>query len=96
MATKMPKILSCSVKECSYNKNNECHTPAITIGGPGPHAACDTFVKMSKKGGINDIGGVGACKVDDCKFNQSLECGATGINVGYHSDHADCTTFSLR
>lgn len=95
MAMSMPKISKCDVTECSYNKKNECHAMAITIGGL--HAICDTFLKTNIKGGVADmIGGVGACKIDMCKFNKSLECSASVINVGHHSDHADCKTFAAR
>lgn len=96
MAIMMPKILSCSVLECAYNKNSECHTPAITVGD-GDHAECDTFYRAQSKGGVNDIiGGVGACKAHMCKFNKSFECVAPGINVASHSEHADCKTYSPR
>lgn len=92
----MPKVLSCSVTECAYNINRECHTPAITVGNGG-HASCDTYYRNPERGGDNDIiGGVGACKSYECKFNQRFECFAPGINVGWHSEHADCQTFNRR
>lgn len=92
----MPKIMGCTASDCAYNKNNECHTMAITVGD-GRHPACDTYYKALNKGGSPDItGSVGACKVDICKFNKALECSASGINVGSHSGHADCKTFSPR
>lgn len=93
MAINISKILSCAVVECSYNKNNECHTPAITVGD-GKHASCDTYFRSESKGGIDTVGGVGACKVEDCRYNRSFECTAAGINVGHHVDHADCTTYT--
>ncbi len=92
----MPRILSCSVTECAYNINNECHTLAITVGD-GSHASCDTYYRTQVKGGaVDQIGGVGACKADACKFNKAFECSAPGINVAAHSGHADCKTFSPR
>lgn len=95
MATSMPKVIDCMMMDCSYNRNKECHAMAITVGGS--HPLCDTFMKSSKKGGIEDmLGGVGACKEADCKYNQSLECSASGIHVGIHMDHADCSTFMTR
>ncbi len=95
MAISMPKITSCDMTDCSYNKNKECHTMAITVGGS--HPMCDTYLKAAMRGGAADmIGGVGACKVDDCKFNDALECSASGINVGVHSGHADCVTYAPR
>lgn len=91
----MPKIINCSEMDCAYNQNQKCHAIAITVGSS--EAMCDTFIAMSKKGGIPDmIGGVGACKMDDCAFNQSLECTATGINITPHAGHADCSTFKAR
>lgn len=94
MPITMPKILSCSVLDCAYNINSECHTMAITVGDAN-HAECDTFYKAGAKGGAADlVGGVGACKVSLCRFNRSFECNAPGINVAPHSGHADCKTFA--
>lgn len=96
MAIQMPTITKCSATECSYNKNNECHTLAITVGDAS-HPACDTFFKAGHKGGVPDAkGGVGACKSENCQYNVLLECSAKMINVGYHQGHADCTTFTAR
>jgi hypothetical protein len=93
MPMKMPKILDCTMSECSYNKDDQCH--AITVGAASP--LCDTFAAFAKKGGALDMtGSVGACKVDRCKFNDSLECAADGIHVGRHVDHPECDTFSQR
>ncbi|MBI2400890.1 MAG: DUF1540 domain-containing protein [Deltaproteobacteria bacterium] len=95
MAITMPKILSCTVLECAYNVNSECHTMAITVGDGG-HASCDTFYRAPNKGGGDMVGGVGACKSYECSFNKSYECTAPGINVAHHSEHADCKTFNPR
>lgn len=95
MPISMPKILSCSVTECAYNINSECHTLAITVGD-GNHAECDTFYRFKSKGGADMVGGVGACKAYECVYNKSLECNAPGINVGHHSGHADCQTFTRK
>jgi hypothetical protein len=97
MVMQMTKILDCSVAECVYNKNKQCHTMAITVGSECP--MCDTFENGGSacKGGVDNIeGGIGACRQDDCKFNQSLECRAPGIHVGKHGGHADCETFTQR
>jgi hypothetical protein len=92
MAMSMPKILSCSVQECAYNKNDQCHTLAITVGSG--HPSCDTFIKVQTKGGSEDlVGGVGACREQDCRFNKALECSAQGISVAPHGGHGDCRTF---
>jgi hypothetical protein len=29
----IPKVLSCSVNECAFNSNKECHALAINVGG---------------------------------------------------------------
>lgn len=87
----IPKVLACSVKECSYNSEKQCHALAINVGGH--HPACDTFTNSSMKAGSVDNLGVGACKVSKCKYNRSLECSAPGITVGHHENHADCKTY---
>lgn len=95
MSMKMPKINKCDMRDCSYNKNDQCHALAITVGGN--HPMCDTYLHASARGGdIESIGSVGACKVDSCKFNKSLECSAGQISVGLHGNHADCKTFIQR
>lgn len=92
----MPKVLSCSVKECAYNTNDKCHALAITVGDVN-HPACDAFFKAETKGGVLEItGGVGSCKIGGCKFNRAFGCSATGISVGPHSGHADCRTFTQK
>ncbi len=97
MAMKMPKITSCDVANCSYNRNKQCHAMAITVGGPEVCACCDTYLHASHKGGVPETtGGVGACKVETCSFNSSFECAAPGIKVGLHQGHADCATFKAR
>lgn len=96
MAMMMPIILDCEVEDCSYNRDKECHALAITVGSEG-HPVCDTFAKLSRKGGVADtLGCVGACREDDCKYNDSLECTALTVHVGQHSSHADCRTFVAR
>ncbi len=93
MPMTMPKIMDCDMMDCVYNRDDECHAMAITIGDQSP--ICDTCMRGSKKGGVMDMtAGVGACKVESCKFNRSLECSSKGIHVGQHTDHAECETFS--
>ncbi len=90
----MVKIVECSVGECAYNRENMCHTMAITVGNGIAHK-CDTFCPSPGKGGDpNAMGAVGACKAESCRFNQSLECTATGIRVGREGSLIDCLTFS--
>lgn len=96
MQTKTAMVLSCNVIDCAYNRNNECHTIAITVGDHN-HAACDTFTRAKSRGGAVEItAGVGACKVEACSHNVLLECTAVGITVEYHQGHGDCKTFSVR
>jgi hypothetical protein len=95
MVTTMVKIMDCSVSDCAYNVNKQCHTMAITVGSECP--MCDTYSSGKEKGGMMDmIGGVGACRKNDCVFNKSLECSANGIHVGKHGGHADCETYKER
>ena len=92
MSKEIPKVKSCDAVSCVYNKEGQCHTPAITIGDLEP--CCDTFQKAESKGGYDDvIGGVGACKVSGCSYNESYECNASEINVVVAEDHADCGTY---
>jgi len=96
MPKNMPKILDCKMNECSYNKGSKCHAMAITVGD-SMCPECDTFIKASRKGGIEDMtGSVGACKMESCRFNDALECSASEIHVGRHSDHAECSTFAAK
>jgi len=89
----MPNVKKCDVSECAYNKNDQCHALAITVGDE-THPQCDTFCFSQSKGGDPaGMAGVGACKVSSCAFNQSLECQAKGIDVGYNEDKIDCLTF---
>ena len=98
MEKQMVKITSCNVTDCSYNKNNACHTLAITVGGPGdPCPSCDTYLHSSQKGGIQDVtAGVGACKVQNCVSNKSFECTAPSITIGKHQTHPDCMSFKAK
>ncbi len=88
------RIANCNMSSCSYNMNNQCHTPAISVG---PHAMCNTFYMAKSRGGFNDtMGGIGACVASNCKFNDRLECKASNVNIGAHDAHADCQTFGAR
>ncbi len=96
MAFSMSIISTCDVTECSYNRDNTCHTPAITVGDGGC-PMCDTYAVMSQKGGSSEVsGGVGACRSFDCKYNTSLECAAGTVHIGKHEGHADCMTYVRR
>ena len=87
------KVIKCEVSDCAYNRDNCCHTMAITIGD-GMNPRCDTFCHSTSKGGdIESIASVGACKVSACKHNNALECQTSEICVGYGDQGPDCLTF---
>ncbi|HCF62019.1 MAG TPA: DUF1540 domain-containing protein [Myxococcales bacterium] len=87
----MPPVIRCDATTCFFNRNNNCHAPAINVGGP--HPECDTFTTESRHIGRREGSMVGACHVRDCRWNKDLLCSAQGIHVSPHSNHADCTTF---
>lgn len=91
----MSNIAKCSVNQCAYNKEQQCHALAITVGDDSD-PRCDTFLQSGSKGGdMGTKGKVGACKVGVCKFNESLECSAGQIEVGTKAGTAYCLTFEL-
>lgn len=90
----MPPVAGCDVNECFYNREKNCHAPAINVGGD--HPLCDTFVSQSGHIGRSDTGMVGACHVRDCRYNSDMTCSAQAIQVGHHTGHADCVTFAPR
>jgi hypothetical protein len=91
----MSRIAKCSVEQCSYNKGQQCHALAITVGD-SDDPKCDTFLPSGSKGGdMAATGKVGACKVSVCRFNESLECSAGQIEVGTKQSMAYCLTFEL-
>ena len=45
----MPRILDCSVTDCSYNKEKNCGAAAITVGYS---TSCTTFIPLTVKGGL--------------------------------------------
>lgn len=91
----MSKIARCSVEQCSYNRDQQCHALAITVGD-NDDPKCDTFLPAGTKGGDESATGkVGACKVRVCRFNESLSCNAGQIEVGTRQNVAYCLTFEL-
>jgi Domain of Unknown Function (DUF1540) len=90
----MPKIMDCTMEDCAYNRNEECHAMAITVGDHTP--ICDTYICGTHKSGVKKRGCVGACKVEECKFNDELECCSSGIHVGIHSNQPECLTFDSK
>ena len=95
MTIDMPIVSHCTVSQCTYNVNNNCHAKAITIGDAA-RPGCDTFFAASAHNReTKRISGVGACKVSQCKHNNDYECSATNIDVGYSSDKILCLKFAI-
>ena len=83
----MSKISKCSVNMCAYNKDQQCHALAITVGDQDD-PQCDTFLPSGSKGGdMGTTGKVGACKVSVCRFNESLECIGRADRGRHEAEH---------
>lgn len=92
-----PLVSECSVTECAYNLDSNCHARAITIGD-GVHPSCDTFFDNRNhhtKAAVR-MAGIGACKIEACKFNDDFECITENIRVGHSKDEISCLTFAPR
>ena len=96
MTIDMPFVDTCSISECGYNKDNNCHARAITIGD-SVHPGCDTsFLGAPSHTHANSVAGVGACKVTSCNFNNDLECNADSISVSMKENSIQCITYQAR
>lgn len=85
-------VVTCNVTQCSYNQNESCCAPQISVGGN--HPQCDTFTMSSDVRPMHqDMSKVGMCEVVQCSFNADRECDAPGITVAPHSEHADCSSY---
>ena len=91
----MPPVKKCEADKCFYNRDMQCHVPAINVGGE-THPRCDTFIPKASHIACTGTSGVGACHTSTCKHNADLTCNAAMIIVGYHGEHADCDTFEAR
>lgn len=92
----IPAVTGCSVDECTYNRNQQCHARAITVGD-GVHPGCDTFFAAgSHAHDDSHTAGVGACKVSSCTHNDDYECAADQIEVGRRGSAVECLTFAAR
>ncbi|GAB2640799.1 DUF1540 domain-containing protein [Gordonia jinhuaensis] len=92
----MPHITECTVSECSYNTDENCHAFAISVGGTNGTADCSTFIPLSTRGGLEVAAPqVGACQRVDCKHNVNLECSAVAVRIGSgdNADTANCLTY---
>ncbi|OQA04128.1 MAG: hypothetical protein BWY69_00098 [Planctomycetes bacterium ADurb.Bin401] len=95
----MPHVQTCDMTDCAYNKHNQCHASAITVGDAETNSAmCDTFWSKSqsscKAGDPTQMGHVGACRMSECMYNDRLQCAAAGVTVGHKSEKACCMTFN--
>ena len=88
----MPLVSACSVNQCAYNRENNCHARAITIGD-AMRPGCDSFLAAAEHTHMLQYAGIGACKMGDCKFNEDLECTADSVNVGLSANNANCLTY---
>jgi hypothetical protein len=88
----LPPVVRCTAENCFYNRNAECHAPAINVGSS--HPMCDTFIVEADHTSSQAKGVVGACHMSQCRWNKALLCSAPGIEVGLHGNEADCDTFS--
>lgn len=88
----VPEVKKCTVQECFYQRNQECHAHAITVGSDAP--VCETFAQTQSKTQKQGAGEVGACHVTQCSYNDSMFCHACDdITVEFKSGDALCTTF---
>lgn len=94
MTIDMPLVSGCTMSECAYNVDEQCHARAITVGD-GVQPGCDTFLSASKHIRDNQqAAGVGACKVSGCMHNEDFECIANQILVGHSAGDINCLTFT--
>jgi len=88
----VPEVKFCHVNDCFYNRANECHAHAITVGSDNPF--CETFMKSSQTSDKHGQGEVGACHINQCAYNDSMYCHAcSDIEVGWSMNEVQCLTF---
>ena len=91
----VPEVKTCTVQQCFYQRNEECHAHAITVGHTEPN--CDTFAQTQSKIDKAGAGEVGACHVIQCSYNDKMFCHACDdIVVNMVGDKAICSTFRQR
>ena len=91
----MSVVAECTVTDCAFNVNRNCHAKAITVGSSSVHPGCDTFYKVpNHTRDANRTAGVGACKVTACRYNHDFECTAGNVSVGKLENDPVCLTFS--
>lgn len=90
----MAPVVTCTVAECSYNKQQKCCAPKIEIGDS--HPRCDTFTTSGAAQVVEqEMSTVGMCHVMRCSFNAGQQCEAPGITVTQHTNHADCSSYRM-
>ncbi|MDX2358027.1 DUF1540 domain-containing protein [Dietzia sp. PP-33] len=94
MAT-LTGISTCTATTCSFNADDACTAPAITVAGSPDHAECGTFISLDVRGGLPTASAhVGACQRVECTHNKDLLCSAESVTIGAGADTADCLTYS--
>jgi hypothetical protein len=93
----MPLVLSCDMTDCDYNRNEQCHAMAVTIGD-SDNPMCDTFWvtegKKAKAGDPKQSGRIGACRMSQCIYNERLQCMSGSITVGQKEQNPMCRTYN--
>ena len=88
----VPEVKKCTVTQCFYNRSDECHAHAITVGHDQP--ICDTFAHATSNTEKQGAGEVGACHVTACSHNDSMFCHTCDdIVVNFDGGKAVCATF---
>ena len=103
--------LSCSVRNCYYNKENRCCKENILV--EGKHATttdattCDSF-KVKNDSFTNSCecdrpannALKVACRAENCSYNEKCMCHADHIDIAgadaHKSDQTECRTFIMK
>ncbi len=96
----MPR-LSCTVSECTHNKENLCCLDAIKVGNVNAtttcQTECDSFshkddvvkkIISSVERPVNNL--YIECDAKECMYNENRACNAASVNIGGN----DCCTCS--
>ena len=88
----VPEVRKCSVRNCFYNRSNECFANAILVGSEEP--VCETFTMSQQHTDKHGQSEIGACHIADCEYNDEMYCHAcSDIEVGWSGNNAMCLTF---
>lgn len=103
--------LSCSVKNCYYNKENKCCKENILVEGKNATTTdattCDSF-KIKNDAFTNscscDASANNAlkvlCRAENCTYNNKCVCNAEHIDISgqdaHKSEQTECRTFIMK